>query len=38
MIVTLAIGGMMEHNSNLELIARVSAAVDDNDSYAALAL
>ncbi|MEI8573224.1 DUF1679 domain-containing protein [Methylomonas sp. LW13] len=38
MIVTLAIGGMMERNSNLELIARVSAAVDDNDSYSALSI
>jgi hypothetical protein len=38
MIITLAIGGMMEQSNNLELIARVSAAIEDHDSYAALAL
>jgi len=38
MIVTLAIGGMMDEHSNLELIARVAAAIDDHDSYAALAI
>lgn len=38
MIVTLAIGGMMEHDSNLELIGRASAAIEDHDSFAALAI
>lgn len=38
MVVTLAIGGMMDKSSNLELIARASAALDDHDSYSALAL
>lgn len=36
MVVTLAIGGMMELSSNLELIKRTSAAVADNDAFAAL--
>lgn len=36
MVVTLAIGGMMEHASNLELIRRVSAALEDHDSFAAV--
>jgi hypothetical protein len=38
MIVTLAIGGMMEHGSNIELIKRTSAAVDDHDSLTTFAL
>ena len=36
MIVTLAIGDMMDLTSNLELIRRTSAAVFDNDSFKAL--
>lgn len=36
MVVTLAIGGMMEYSANLELIRRVAAAVEDHDSYASL--
>lgn len=38
MVVTLAIGGMMELNSNLELIRRASIAVKDLDCFAALHL
>lgn len=38
MIVTLAIGGMMEHGSNIELIKRTSAAVEDHDSLAVFRL
>lgn len=38
MVVTLAIGGMMEQDSNLELIRRAAAAIEDHDSYAALAV
>ena len=33
MVVTLAIGGMMDHAANLEQIKRVAAAVDDHDSF-----
>ncbi|MDD2761012.1 MAG: aminoglycoside phosphotransferase family protein [Methylomonas sp.] len=36
MTITLAIGGMMHHESNLELIERAAAAVDDHDSFARL--
>lgn len=36
MVVTLAIGGMMNRDSNLELIRRTAAAVDDHDSFAVL--
>lgn len=36
MTVTLAIGGMMHHESNLELIKRAAAAVEDHDSFAIL--
>lgn len=36
MIVTLAIGGMMSLESNLELIRRTAAAVEDLDAFAAL--
>ncbi|OAI25690.1 aminoglycoside phosphotransferase [Methylomonas sp. LWB] len=38
MVVTLAIGGLMDAEPNLEMIRRASAAVDDHDSYAALDL
>lgn len=38
MVVTLAIGGMMELDSNLELIRRAAAAVKDLDCFAALPL
>jgi hypothetical protein len=38
MIVTLAIGGMMERNSNIELIKRTSTAVNDHDSLVALSV
>lgn len=34
MVVTLAIGGMMQHETNLELIRRAAAAVEDHDSFA----
>lgn len=34
MVVTLAIGGMMPHETNLELIRRTAAAVEDHDSFA----
>ncbi|MGY6275899.1 phosphotransferase [Methylomonas sp. MgM2] len=36
MTVTLAIGGMMRHESNVEMIKRAAAAVDDHDSFALL--
>lgn len=36
MVITLAIGGMMERGSNVELIRRTAEAVNDNDSYAAI--
>jgi hypothetical protein len=36
MIVTLAIGGMMNLESNHELIRRTAAAVEDLDAFAAL--
>ncbi|QWF70618.1 phosphotransferase [Methylomonas paludis] len=36
MVVTLAIGNMMEDGSNRELIRRAAAAVADHDSFAAL--
>lgn len=38
MILTLAIGDMMEFRSNLELIRRASAAAEDHDAFAALAV
>jgi hypothetical protein len=38
MVVTLAIGGMMDLSSNLELIGRATAAVQDLDSFAVLPL
>ncbi len=38
MIVTLAIGSMMELDSNIELIRRTTEAVYDHDSFAALAI
>ncbi len=34
MVVTLAIGGMMDLGSNVEMIKRAAAAVDDHDSFA----
>jgi len=36
MLVTLAIGGMMDLDSNLELIRRTAAAVEDLDAFAAM--
>ena len=36
MTITLAIGGMMHLESNLELIKRATAAVEDHDSFARL--
>ncbi len=36
MVVTLAVGGMMEHDSNLELIRRTAAAIEDHDAFGAL--
>jgi len=36
MMVTLAVGGMMDLNSNLELIRRTAAAVEDLDAFSAL--
>lgn len=38
MLVTLAIGGMMDLESNLELIRRTAAAVEDLDAFSALPL
>lgn len=36
MVVTLAIGGMMQRESNVEMIKRAAAAVEDHDSFAML--
>lgn len=36
MVITLAVGGMMETESNLELIRRTASAVEDHDSFAVL--
>jgi thiamine kinase-like enzyme len=36
MVVTLAIGGMMERSSNMELIKRTATAISDHDSLAAV--
>jgi len=36
MVVTLAVGGMMANDDNLELIRRAAAAVEDLDAFAAL--
>jgi hypothetical protein len=36
MLVTLAIGDMMQSDANLELIKRATAAVEDHDSFARL--
>jgi len=36
MLITLAIGGMMGHDSNLALIRRTTAAVQDHDSFSTL--
>jgi len=36
MLVTLAIGGMMDVKSNLELIRRTAAAVEDLDAFAVM--
>ena len=36
MVVTLAVGGMMELEGNLELIRRAAAAVEDLDAFAAI--
>ncbi len=33
MIVTLAVGGMMDLKANLELISRVTAAIEDHDTF-----
>lgn len=38
MVVTLAIGGMMDRDSNIEMIKRAAAAVDDHDSFARVAV
>lgn len=38
MIITLAVGGMMELNANHTLIKRTASAVEDNNTFAALAL
>lgn len=38
MVITLALGNMMELNSNLELISRATSAIEDHDSFAALQL
>jgi hypothetical protein len=37
MVVTLAIGGMMEENANLEMIRRAACAISDLDGFEALA-
>jgi hypothetical protein len=37
MVVTLAIGGMMEEEANLEMIRRAACAINDLDGFAALA-
>jgi hypothetical protein len=34
MVVTLAVGGLMELPANLELIRRTVAAVEDHDAFA----
>lgn len=34
MVITLAIGDMMDRNSNIEMIKRAAAAVEDHDSFA----
>ena len=36
MVVTLAVGGMMALESNLELIRRAAAAIEDHDAFAAI--
>ena len=36
MLVTLAIGGMMDLESNLELIRRIATAVEDLDAFAVM--
>ncbi|MCF6252909.1 MAG: ecdysteroid 22-kinase family protein [Methylococcaceae bacterium] len=36
MLITLAVGGMMDLDTNLELIKRAASAINDNDSFAAL--
>ena len=36
MIVTLAVGGMMQLESNLEMIQRAAVAVEDHDTFAML--
>lgn len=36
MVVTLAVGGMMERDSNLELMRRAAAAIEDHDAFAAI--
>jgi hypothetical protein len=36
MVVTLAVGGLMDLDSNLELIRRTAAAVDELDAFSAL--
>ena len=36
MVVTLAVGGMMHLESNLEMLNRAAQAVDDHDSFAIL--
>jgi hypothetical protein len=36
MIVTLAVGGMMQLESNLEMIRRAAQAIEDNDTFAIL--
>jgi aminoglycoside/choline kinase family phosphotransferase len=36
MVITLAVGGMMETESNIELIRRTASAVEDHDSFAVL--
>ncbi|MEY3881193.1 MAG: hypothetical protein RIQ94_1989, partial [Pseudomonadota bacterium] len=38
MIITLAVGGMMDVEHNLELIRRTAAAVDALDAFSALPL
>jgi hypothetical protein len=37
MVVTLAVGGMMEENANLEMIRRAACAISDLDGFEALA-
>lgn len=36
MVVTLAVGGMMEHDSNLALIRRAAVAIADHDAFTAI--